>query len=88
LYDGRSNTLNDKVKNAIRTVLYRESGKTTVSNMLATLRNMGYTHLGNADEFSAQCKENGYRIEYQYKKSDPNGKPSRTFILLPVMEAA
>lgn len=80
--------MNDKVKNAIRTVLYRESGKTTVSNMLGTLRNMGYTHLGNADEFAAQCKASGYRIEYQYKKADPNGKPSRTFILLPVLEAA
>lgn len=80
--------MNDKVKNAIRTVLYRESGKTTISHMLATLRNMGYTHLGHADEFAEQCKANGYRIEYQYKKADPNGKPTRTFILLPLMEAA
>ncbi len=80
--------MNDKVKAAIRTVLYRESGKTTISNMLSTLRVMGYTHLGSAEEFAAHCKADGYRIEYQYKKADPNGKPTRTFILLPEMEAA
>lgn len=82
--------MNDKVKAAIRTVLYRENGKTTISNMLVTLRIMGHTHLGSADEFAALCKADGYRIEYQYKKTDVthSGKPTRTFILLPELELA
>jgi hypothetical protein len=56
--------------------------------MLGVLRNMGHTHLGTADEFARYCQADGYRIEYQYKKSQPNGKPSRTYILLPEMEMA
>jgi hypothetical protein len=76
-----------KLAAAIRTVIFRESGKTTLSVLISSLRSSGWTKLGPTDEFAKKCELAGFKIEYQYKRNNPQ-EIVRTFVVLPEEELA
>lgn len=82
-----NNTLEPKLINAVRSIIYRERGKATLSLVISSLRNLGWTRLGDVDDFAQKCKNAGFQIEHQYKKTDP-GTITRTFVKLSEDEEA
>jgi len=80
-------TVDPKLTAAIRTVIFRESGKPTLSVVISSLRAAGWTKLGPVDQFAQKCEQAGFKIEYQYKRNDPTSI-ARTFVVLPEEELA
>jgi hypothetical protein len=70
-----------KLASAIRTVIFRESGKAPLSVVISSLRNQGWTRLGSTDLFAQKCEQAGFKIEHQYKRNDPT-TIARTFVVL------
>lgn len=71
-----------ELNKAVRTILFREKGKATISNVISSLRNMGWKKLGSVDDFEKQCSEAGYQIENQFKTKDGKQVKTRTYIVL------
>lgn len=76
-----------KLVAAIRSVIFRESGKAPLSVVISSLRNQGWTKLGSTDLFAQKCEQAGFKIEHQYKKGDPTSI-ARTFVVLAEEEFA
>ena len=68
--------MNDKLKQAVLAIVYREKCKAPISTVIATLRNAGWTKLGTVDEFAKKCESGGFEIEH----STPDQKVKRTFV--------
>ena len=76
------------LKQSVRIILYRENGKATVSHILKSLRNKGYTKLGPGDHFVQICEEGGFTIEHRYRERNGIRVHTRTYIALPEPEIA
>ena len=75
------------LREAVRAILYRERGKATLSNVIATLRHQGWKKLGAVEDFETWCIEQGFHIEHHYKDAAKTIR-TRTFVTLPEKEAA
>ena len=80
--------MDENLRHSIRSILYRENGKATVSHILKCLRNKGYKKLGTGDEFAHVCETSGFTIEHLYRERDGHRILTRTFIGLPEPELA
>lgn len=75
--------MDDKLKNAVRSIVYREHGRASLSHVISTLRLSGWTKLGDVNQFAQKCELAGFVIAHQYKEKNNTKVIVRTFICVP-----